>query len=152
MDKRKNELEKNPVIAAVLSTFPGVGHFYIGNIIKGISYILIFTALIVLQVHAHGNEHIVYALLLGGFYIFQIFDAFNDAKKTFTDVTQKEQIEKKSSLFSAFVILVLGIIFQLAELDIITYRKVAKLWPIILVAIGIKIIFEYFTQKEEDDE
>jgi hypothetical protein len=150
--KRMYERDKNPAIAAILSIFPGVGLFYVGNILKGVAYILIFTALIILQVNAWGNEHIIYGLLIAGFYIFQIFDSYNEARKiTYEEATDSE-LEKKPTLFMAITIVVLGIIFQLAELDIISYRKVAKLWPIILIVVGAKVIFEYFYQQEEGNE
>lgn len=154
MDEKKPmyERDKNPAIAAILSIFPGVGLFYVGNILKGVAYILIFTALIILQVNAWGNEHIIYGLLIAGFYIFQIFDTYNEARKiSYAEATDTET-EKKPSLFMAITILVLGIIFQLAELDILSYRKVAKLWPIILIVVGAKVIFEYFYQQEEANE
>ena len=151
-NKRMYDRDKNPAIAAILSIFPGVGLFYVGNILKGVAYILIFTALIILQVNAWGNEHIIYGLLIAGFYIFQIFDSYNEARKaSYAEASETEE-EKKPTLFMAITILVLGIILQLAELDIISYRKVAKMWPIILIVVGAKVVFEYFYHQEETNE
>ncbi len=163
-NKRMYDRDKNPAIAAILSIFPGVGLFYVGNILKGVAYILIFTALIILQVNAWGNEHIIYGLLIAGFYIFQIFDSYNEARKaSYAEASETEE-EKKPTLFMAITILVLGIILllllgplhalllQLAELDLSSYRKVAKMWPIILIVVGAKVVFEYFYHQEETNE
>lgn len=143
--------EKSPVGAAILSAlFPGVGFFYIGNIIKGIAYILIFTSLIVLEVEGRGNEHLIFGLMIAGFYIFQIFDSYEEAKKTRYRTVEEEEGERRTpvSLFWAVTILVIGVFFQLAELDVITYRDIAKLWPIILIGLGVKYIYNYTRSRE----
>ena len=41
----KGQKEKNPSLAAFLAIFPGMGAIYNGNIIKGITYMLIFIIL-----------------------------------------------------------------------------------------------------------
>jgi len=64
-EKKPMDYGKTPAVAAALSMIPGLGLLYIGYALKGISYMLIMAALIVLQVHASGNENIVYGLLIG---------------------------------------------------------------------------------------
>jgi len=147
MAEKRQENEKNPLGAAILSALiPGVGFFYIGNFLKGIAYILIFGSLIVMISEGRGHEAPILGLMIGGFYIFQIFDSFNEAKKTryrevpeVTNGNGKEDI----SLFAAVTILVIGIVFQLAELDVIRYRDIAKLWPLILVGLGARFLYTY---------
>lgn len=153
-EKREVRTEKNPVGAAILSAlFPGVGFFYIGNIMKGIAYILIFTALIVLEVEGQGNEHIIFGLMIAGFYIFQIFDSYDEAKKTRYRIEPDSQTPREGvSLFWAVTILTLGVFFQLAELDIVTYRTIARLWPVILIGLGIKYIYNYTKQEGGENE
>jgi len=153
-EKREVRTEKNPVGAAILSAlFPGVGFFYIGNIIKGIAYILIFIALIVLEVEGRGNEHIIFGLMIAGFYIFQIFDSYDEAKKTRYRIEPDSQTSKEEvSLFWAVTILTIGVFFQLAELDIISYRDIARLWPVILIGLGIKYIYDYTKQVGGENE
>lgn len=149
-DKKTDTNTKNPLGAAVLSALcPGVGFFYLGNFIKGITYMLILAALIVLAAHGRGAEIPVFVLMCVGFHIFQIFDSFDEAKKinqaTVTDQTQpKENI----SLPAAVVVLILGIVLQLATLNIICFRDIARLWPLVLIAIGIKYVYMYMKNKE----
>ena len=148
-EKKPMDYGKTPAVAAALSMIPGLGLLYIGYALKGISYMLIMAALIVLQVHASGNEHIVYGLLIGGFYIYQIFDAHNEARKI---EKYGREIGQQSTLFNAITILTLGILFQLAELHIVSYRKLSRFWPMIIIAIGIKIIVDYIANKEDENE
>ena len=146
MDKMNKNIrrEKSPSLAAFLSIFPGMGAFYNGNVLKGLSYVLIFVALIVLLVHSRGNEPIVFAFLLAGFYIFQIIDSFNEAKKLSYEETDEGEKDTKTSLFASISILILGIIFLMANLDLISYRIITELWPLVLVAAGLHIVFKYY--------
>lgn len=155
MDEKKHVIsEKNPVGAAVLSAlFPGVGFFYIGNFIKGIAYILVFAVLIVLEINSgSAHEHVVFGVMIAGFYIFQIFESFDEAKKFGYMTTEEKRREDQGiSLFTSVIILVIGVIFQLANLNIISYRQIAKLWPLALIAVGIKFIYGYIRTKEIDE-
>jgi hypothetical protein len=154
-EEKRVPTEKSPVGAAVLSAiFPGVGFFYIGNAVKGIAYILIFAALIVLEVESRrAGEHVVFGLMIAGFYIFQIFDSYNEAKKASLREEAVTNGQEKISLFGSVLILVIGVFFQLAELDIIRYRDIVKFWPIILIALGARFIYTYsLTGREEEGE
>jgi dipeptide/tripeptide permease len=151
-EKKPVPTEKNPVGAAVLSAiFPGVGFFYIGNAVKGIAYIFIFISLIVLEVESHrALEHVAFGLMIAGFYIFQIFDSYNEAKKTSAREEVVTNGEEKISLFWSVTILVVGIIFQLIELDVFRFRDVTRLWPILLIALGARYIYTYTLGSREE--
>ena len=143
--------EKNPSLAAFLAIFPGMGSIYNGNFLKGITYMLIFAVLIVLTNNAHDPDAVVFGLMIAGFYIFQIIDSYNEAGKLNQSCPPGEESasgKEDLSLFSAIVVLVLGIIFQLANFDLITYRQITRLWPLALIAFGIKIVFNYFKREE----
>lgn len=149
-DKKLAENKKNPLGAAILSALcPGVGFFYLGNFIKGITYMLILAALIVLAAHGRGAEIPVFVLMCVGFHIFQIFDSFEEAQKI-NHMTQagQTQPEQNISLLAAISILVLGIVLQLATLDIINFRDILHLWPLVLIAIGLRYIYMYMKSKE----
>lgn len=146
--------EKNPLGAAILSAlFPGVGFFYIGNVLKGIAYILVFASLIVLIAEGRGNDAPMLGIMIGGFYIFQIFDSFNEAKRT---RFKEEVVEAKNgegvSLTVSVIILVIGVVFQLAELRLIRYSDIGRFWPLILIAIGAKFLYSYLKSAREEQE
>ncbi len=161
MDNNSEQVtpKKNPALAAIISTlFPGAGFFYVGNILKGIAYIIVFILLIVMIVHASDHysqalEIVVLGLLLAGFYIFQIVESFNDASRIRrrsigTYPVQDERI----SLFGSFLILIIGVLFQLRQLDVLELRDIIRLWPLILVGLGIKIIYSYLKDKDMNNE
>lgn len=147
----KNQKEKNPSLAAFLAIFPGMGAIYNGNIIKGITYMLIFTILIVLTDNAQDPDAVVFGLMIAGFFIFQIIDSYNEATKINQNVLNEQnpaRYKEDLSLFSAIIVLVIGIVFQLANFDLITFRQVTRLWPLVLIIFGIKIVYNYFKREE----
>jgi hypothetical protein len=147
----KGQKEKNPSLAAFLAIFPGMGAIYNGNIIKGITYMLIFTILIVLTDNAQEPDAVVFGLMIAGFFIFQIIDSYNEASKINQNILAEENptcCKEDISLFSAIIVLVIGIVFQLANFDLITFRQVTRLWPLVLIIFGIKIVYNYFKREE----
>jgi hypothetical protein len=151
------QIEKSPVGASFLAMVPSMGHFYAGNMIKGIAYALIFVFLLMMVINGRGDEVVPFALGLGGFYIFQIIDAYNEAKKAsgrkraMTE-TDGETNEEESSLTMGIIILGLGIVFQLYALDLISFSIIGKFWPIFLVGFGGKLIYSYIKNNNEKKE
>jgi|GEM_PF-622592 len=144
--------EKNPLGAAILSAiFPGIGFFYVGNYLKGLAYTFCFIMLIFLITQSSEHEVVVFALSLAAFYIFQVFDSFNAAKKYNMSDVEYEDNPKNISLGSAIFLVILGVLFQVAELGIIRFRDLTKLWPIIPIALGIKFIYQYWRTSREEN-
>ena len=162
MDDNKDFTEKkNPGLAALISAlFPGSGLFYAGNYTKGFSYMLLFALLIVLLVnsamdgrHSMTTDIVVFALLLAGFYVFQIIDSFNEAKKTGGSAAVKsDDPASEISLTGSIIIFILGILFMLRNLDVISYDNIIKLWPLLIIGIGLKMVIEFLMTKENEDE
>jgi len=144
--------DKSPSLAAFLSIFPGVGAVYNGNFLKGITYMLLFAVLIVLTGNAHEPDSVVFGLMIAGFYIFQIIDSYNEAGRINQNIVSEQNpagSKEDLSLFAAIVVLLIGIVFQMANFDLLTYRQVTRLWPLALIAFGIKIVFNYFKREEK---
>jgi TM2 domain-containing membrane protein YozV len=66
----------SPGLAALLSFIPGVGQMYNEQYAKGLIFVLIFAALIQITSHING----LFGLLIAGFYIYQIIDAYKTAE------------------------------------------------------------------------
>ena len=155
MGEKKNVVRdrKSPGLAAVISAiFPGAGFFYIGNYLKGFIYMVIFASLIILEVNSSSGfysrapEIIFFGLMIAGFYFFQIFDSYNEAKKTGYEIVKEDVTEVKKeeiSLLGSIIILIIGILFLMRNLSVLHFRDIVKLWPFFLIAIGIKLIFDY---------
>ncbi len=157
-EKQITPIEKSSLGAAILSIIPGVGFFYLGNMLKGIAYMLTFAGLIVLISNSGDSEVVFFSLALAGFYIFQIFDAANEANKSRYKNTPIEQAEHSPeedvSLMASIIILIIGVLFQLAQLNILRYRDITRLWPLFLIGIGIKMIYSYMKKnpKKENEQ
>ena len=141
---------KSPLLAAILSAFfPGSGFIYLGMIARGVTYMIAMAALIVAVVNiseynAWEMEIVMLALMLGGIYFFQIFDSFKAASKT--TAIRKRSAESPGSggdtpsLFGSVLILVIGVLFQLNNLDMLDFDQIVRLWPLVLIGLGIHIM------------
>jgi hypothetical protein len=150
---------KSPVAAGILSGFfPGTGALYNAQYSKGILYMMIFAGLISMQ--DHGGQPF-FALLLAGFYIFQIIDSVNSAK-AINRVASGEAVPEGAaaesaplaivpspgnSIFWGALLMALGVIFLLGNFDVINYDRLWDFWPVIVIVIGIKMIADYFSKK-----
>lgn len=147
-EQKHIRIEKNPIGAAFLAGLcPGVGYFYLGLVLKGCAIIALFAALIVMISQSENSDAAPFlGIAIGGLYFFQIIDSFNEAKKyRFKDIDMKtgELEEELPSLESAVILVVIGVLFQLSTLDIIRFRDVVKFWPLVLILIGGKMIYNY---------
>jgi hypothetical protein len=154
---------KSPAAAGILSgIFPGVGQIYNGEYMKGILYIIIFAGLITLQPHS-GQPFI--AITLAGFYFFQLLEAIQTAKKinlaaagqpaaavspagTATPLPAKPE-PKSGSVFWGLCLMALGVVFLLGNFDILDYDRLFDFWPVLVIIIGLKMIFDYFVKKKD---
>jgi hypothetical protein len=149
---------KSPAAAGILSGFfPGTGALYNGQYLKGILFIIIFAGLITMQPHT-GQPFP--ALLLAGFYFFQIIEAVQTAKSINRQALLEGEAEKEpsvekellkigpsGSVFWGIALIVLGGIFLLGNFDIINYDRIWDFWPVVVIVIGLKLIVDYFAKK-----
>ena len=143
---------KSPAVAAILSViFPGTGALYNGLITKGVLYILIFAGLISIQDGPGGQPF--KALILAGFYIFQIIESVNNAKalnlaaagqkpEEAAKVDFVSQVIPSGSVFWGVVLIAIGALAILANFDIITWETLWDFWPVAVIVIGLKLVFD----------
>ena len=143
---------KSPAVAAILSViFPGAGALYNGLITKGILYILIFAGLVSIQDGPGGQPF--KALILAGFYIFQIIDAINNAKAINLAAAGEKpaeagktdfipEIMPSGSIFWGAALIVIGALALLANFDVITWEKLWDFWPVAVIVIGLKLVLD----------
>ena len=151
---------KSPALAGVLSgIFPGIGTIYNRQILKGFIFIIIFAGLITMQQHEEVQPFV--ALLLAGFYIFQIIDAIQTScainrKVLLGEEEEEMEIEefpeaiKAGSIFWGVILLALGGFLLLANFDVISYSTLWDLWPVVVIVIGVKLIADYASKKKRE--
>jgi TM2 domain-containing membrane protein YozV len=151
---------KSPVLAAILSViFPGTGALYNGQIGKGILYIILFAGLITMQ--DHGGQPFV-ALLLAGFYIFQVIESINTAKainqaalsgkpEAAPATLIPEIANPQGSIFWGAVLVVLGGVLLLANFDVLSYETIFDFWPLAVIGLGLKLVADYFLKSKSEN-
>lgn len=144
---------KSPPLAGVLAFFfPGVGHLYNRQIAKGLIFIFIFAGLVSMQPAGEAQPFI--ALLLAGFYFFQLIDAIQVSKSINQRFLRGEEVEeekveefpepvKSGSVFWGIILLTLGLSLLLANFEIISYGNLFKFWPVVIIVIGVKLVLDY---------
>ncbi len=119
---------------------------------------IVFAGLVTLQTSGEGQPFA--GLLLAGFWFYQLIDAVMTAKminrKTLDGDYVEETIDefpeivKSGSVFWGIIIMVIGGILLLANFDIIDYGTIFDFWPLIVIAIGIKLVMDYMAKNKEE--
>lgn len=145
---------KSSTLAGILSFFfPGTGTLYNGLVAKGVLYIIVFAGLVTIQ--DHGGQPFV-AIMLGGFYFFQIIDAVQTANAINRKALQEApepaaegmlaEAIPTGSIFWGIVLIALGIVLTLANFDVIDYDTLWDFWPVAVIGIGFKLVIDYFAR------
>ncbi|MBM3311596.1 MAG: hypothetical protein FJY80_08820 [Candidatus Aminicenantes bacterium] len=154
---------KSPAAAGILSGFfPGAGTLYNGQVEKAILYIVIFAGLVTFQTRAFSPQPFS-GIILGFFYVYQIIDAINGAKEVNRKALVENGVEKplpdkpapaagaapSSSVFWGAVLMALGVVFLLANFDLLDFDRIFDFWPVVVIVIGLKMVADYFSKKND---
>jgi hypothetical protein len=140
--------DASPGLAFVLGLIPGVGAIYNGQYAKGLVHVVIIGLAISILSNdaARGLEPLV-SLLLAGFWFYMAFEAYHTARKR----QLGEIVDEFSSLLplhgsSSFpvapvLLIVLGVVFLLNNLDLFHIERVIRFWPVLLIAVGVVMLW-----------
>jgi len=148
---------KSPGLAGVLAFFfPfGTGALYNNQFKKAAIFFFVFAGLVSLQ---PSSPQPFVALMLAGFYFYQIFDAVQTAKalnraalhqklEPVTDIEEIPAAITSGSVFWGIALMMLGGILLLANFEVIDYYTLWEFWPIAVILIGLKLVVDYYKQK-----
>lgn len=133
----------SPALAFLLGLIPGVGAIYNGQYVKGLTHAGITGLLLSLADASHGPSDAFLVLLTIAWWIYMPFEAFHTAKRRQLGLP----VDEWSSLIpnSAFsgripvgpiLLIVLGVVFLLDQLDVLRFSEIARFWPVLLIAVG----------------
>lgn len=133
----------SPGLAFGLGLIPGVGAIYNGQYAKGLTHVVIFGLFVSILANGPDRGYTpLLALLMVGFCCYMPFEAYHTALRR-----QRGQIEDEfssllpvhgSSRFpvAPVVLIALGAIFLLHNLDMIHLERWLPYWPVLLIALG----------------
>jgi hypothetical protein len=146
--KEEKLVNTHPGAAFVLGLIPGVGAIYNGEFVKAAIHVLIFGTLVSLQDLSTVGKPLL-GLMTAAFYFYMPFEAYYTAKKrimraegvdleTPIDRLQTEfEGVRHRELWGGVLLIVVGALFLLGNLNVFDIAAVAKFWPAALVVIGV---------------
>lgn len=143
---------KSPAAAALLSIFfPfGAGALYNDQKDKALTQFVIFSGLV--YAITKGGSGVVFGLALAAFYFYQIFDNAHSARMANEaavlrgpaagPVPELPGNGASGSVFWGLFLIALGALLIMANFEVITYRALLNAWPVALIIIGAKLVFD----------
>jgi hypothetical protein len=147
----------SPGLALFLGMIPGVGAIYNGQYAKGMVHAIVWGVLMSIADSraAHGMEP-VFVMSVVAWMAYMAFEAYHTARKR----RLGEPVDEYSSLVNltgrsdqipvaAVALIVLGILLLLHTLDLLDFERVARFWPVLLIAAGVYLLFGRFASRPE---
>lgn len=136
---------KNPVLAAFLSLFPGMGNVYNGLYMRGLTFFLIIASLIAV---ADRSNNPLFGFGVAFFWLFNVIDAYRQATLInygyaqdlgMTDLP-KHPRASQGGLAAGIILTVIGLIAFLDRFFVIDLEWLVDFWPLALMGIGLWLI------------
>ncbi len=140
--------EVSPGVAFVLGLIPGVGAIYNGQYAKGLIHVFILGMLFTLVgSNDVGGFEPLFGILIPGFWAYMAFEAYHTARLR----RMGQAVDEFSSLVpgrggsrfpvAPILLIALGVVFLLNNLDIFELRRMLRFWPVLLIAFGLYMLY-----------
>jgi len=141
----------SPGLAFLLGLIPGVGAIYNGQYVKGLVHVVVLGILISIVSSGEGAGGLepLFGMMIGAWVFYMAFEAYHTAKKR----QLGQPVDEFSSLVplrgqpSTFpvapaILIALGVLFLLNNMEIIRFSQLMRYWPIALIALGPYMLYE----------
>jgi len=148
----------SPGLAFLLGLIPGVGAIYNGQYVKGLIHVVVLGILIsiVSSGEAAGGLEPLFGMMIGVWVFYMAFEAYHTARKR----QLGQHVDEFSSLVplhgqqSSFpvgpaVLIAVGLLFLLNNMEIIRFSQIIRYWPIALIALGVYMLYERLSSSEQ---
>jgi TM2 domain-containing membrane protein YozV len=147
----------SPGLAFILGLIPGVGAIYNGQYAKGLIHVVILGTLIsILNSGAAGGLEPLFGMLTALWFFYMPFEAYHTASKRL----RGEPVDEFSSVIplkhqpggfpiAPLVLIIVGAIFLLNNLEIIRLYQVMRYWPLFLILLGVYLLYARLTPSPE---
>ncbi len=140
--------EVSPGLAFLLGMIPGVGAIYNGQYAKGLVHVTILGLMIsIMNSGSTGGLEPLIGLMLSAFWFYMAFEAYHTAKRR----RMGQPVDEFSSLVpmrggsrfpaAPVLLIALGVVFLLNNLDILELRRMLRYWPVLLIALGVYMLY-----------
>jgi len=139
--------EVSPGVAFVLGLIPGVGAIYNGQYAKGLIHVFILGMLFtIVGSNDVGGFEPLFGVLIPGFWAYMAFEAYHTAKLR----QMGQPVDEFSSLvpqggsrfpIAPVLLILLGVVFLLNNLELFELRRMLKYWPVMLIALGLYMLY-----------
>jgi cell wall-active antibiotic response 4TMS protein YvqF len=139
--------EASPGVAFVLGLIPGVGAIYNGQYAKGLIHVFIVGTLITLiGSHEVDGFEPVFGFMIPGFWAYMAFEAYHTAKlrnlgKPVDEFSSLVPLHGSRFPVAPIVLIAVGVIFLLNNLNILELRRLLRFWPVVLIALGLYMLY-----------
>jgi hypothetical protein len=139
----------SPGLAFVLGLIPGVGAIYNAQYAKGLIHVVIWGLLIsIINSDATGGMEPLFGMLIAAWIFYMAFEAYHTAKKRQCGMP----VDEFSSLLpmkgrgagfpiAPIVLIGLGTVFLLNNLEILRLYQLLRYWPVFLIALGVYMLY-----------
>jgi len=140
----------SPGLAFMLGFIPGVGAIYNGQYVKGLIHVVIMGLLIAI-VNSEETAPLqpLFGMMIAVWVFYMAFEAYHTAKKRQVGepVDEFSSIVPRHGQHSRFplaptVLIAVGLIFLLNNLDIVRFGQMLRYWPIALIGLGVYMLYE----------
>ncbi|MHB8675197.1 MAG: B-box zinc finger protein [Candidatus Acidiferrales bacterium] len=136
----------NPAAACALGLVPGLGAVYNGEYVKGLIHVIIFGGLIALMNSdsiSSGMQAMIVVFFIA-FCCYMPIEAYRTARarqlgQPVPGIFGEGESQRP---IGAFVLIGLGILFLLDTMGVLDSLWIGRLWPLVLIAIGVLLIWK----------
>ncbi len=157
--RRRGFPYKSPLLATVLSFFPGLGQVYVGYYQRGFTHAIIMAVIITALSSGMGNLTPMFALLLAFFWIYNIIDAgrraslYNQAIDGVNSIEMPKDMKlgEGGSMVGGVLLVAIGTILFLYTRFDVSLDWLEDWWPLGAVALGGHLIYKSLTNKRRKE-
>ncbi len=157
--RRRGFPYKSPLLASLLSCFPGLGQIYIGYYQRGFTHAIIVAVAITALASGIGSLTPLFGVLLAFFWIYNIIDAgrraslYNQAVDGVENIEMPQDIKLGGggSMAGGALLIAIGFVLFLYTRFDVSMVWLEEWWPLGAVVLGVYLIYKARTNGKQDE-
>lgn len=149
----------SPGLAFLLGLIPGVGAIYNTQYVKGLIHVVVFGILVsIVSNDAAGGMEPLFGMMIAVWVFYMAFEAYHTAKRRqlgqpvdeFSSLVRLRNQPGEGTQFPVgpAILIAVGLLFLLNNLEVIRFRELIRYWPVGLIALGAYMLYERIASSE----